>query len=366
MRTPALTINVVADIMHQHLVPCGANKPGTVRNKCAKLRTLATKLGHGADVRPMFRDVPRLLAFLESEYSNRGTLLAMLTPVISAVDCVGMRRLGVSQEHYALLSDAMKTYTDERRGKREENPEPAYLKENRTLTYASLQGAADACTDEWDRIIVGLYTCIPPRRLEYASLKFCTDAKDSVGNCVHMFGEGPPELVLRDYKTSAAYGEVRIALEDTQLTPQAGKLGKILADSYEQNPRAYVFGCEVPHCTFSGWVRRAFAKATPWKGVTVQLLRRLFATHLAGGPPLSTNDKRALARMAGHSMEQSDTYKMIDRLQEMYEASQADQQDRGRMAEELAAILQELTDVLTENAELHRLLEKKCKYCSST
>lgn len=314
------------------------NKPSTVATKLSKLQTFCTARGCMEDVRAALADPIELTNWLETRYANDSTRLNMISTLVSAI--IACPELNLKKTHKHLF-DLMCSMSKARNKAREQNETPEYLQQH-DVTYAKLQQAFDDLpvdVPELDRILIGLYTCIPPRRLEHGTLQFVRSEHEvpTEANCVIL--SNPPVLVFRDYKTSDALGEMRISLSNSELLPRAGTLGQLLLDSYLAKQRTYVFKTRQGPAPFSLRVKTVFAKWTPWKQLTVRLIRKLYATHLASSRPLSTADRDLLAKMCGHTLHQSDTYKMLDSLQKEYDDNSKIKQQAQQLLEEVETLL---------------------------
>lgn len=328
------------------------NKPGTVASKLSKLQTFCNARGCCDDVAAALADPNALMAWLEERYANESTRLNMLSTLVSVIATCRDLELGAAS--YDHLYECMCNMSKARSNKRELNETPAYLQEHH-MTYDDLVNAFDtlpSSAPQLDKLLIALYTCIPPRRLEHGTLQYTTSVPPAseCGNYVVL--QQPVLLVFREYKTVGSLGEVTLQLEDSHLLPRAGTLGQLLQDSYDADPRRYVFGNKQWHSQFSLRVKNTFAKWTPWQQITVRLIRKLYATHLAGGRPLSTADKSALARLAGHSLMQSDTYKMLDVLQHEYDTN-------AQIKEHVQQILEDF-ESLQQNAECMQQVIETC------
>jgi integrase len=179
--------------------------------------------------------------------------------------------------------------------------------------------------------------------------------------------EEPCWFHIADYKTARAFGTYRIKLsadseharfvEDIPLLNQIIRAWKekqsdmVRTRKSYRNPRGLVLpnaAGKTDDGRFQRIIKEAIKKDTG-KTIGIRQIRRIYATHLSLGPPMSTADKEAVAFMMGHSMQQSDTYRIIDEATRQYNEAQRDRdetrEELGRSDRQLDA-LQEMVDEL--------------------
>jgi hypothetical protein len=214
---------------------------------------------------------------------------------------------------------------------------------------------------------MSLVTLLPPRRSDYAMCKWATDvpAANAPGNFI-VVPEDPDEpcwFHIADYKTSRAFGTYRIKLsadsehakfiEDIPLLNRVIRAWKEKQSDLVRTRKSYrnPHGLVLPNAagkTDDGRFQRTIKesiKRDTGKTIGIRQIRRIYATHLSLGPPMSTADKQKVAFMMGHGLEQSDTYRILEQAERQYNAAQRERdetrQDLGR-ADRQVDLLEEM------------------------
>lgn len=144
-----------------------------------------------------------------------------------------------------------------------------------------------------EKVIVAMYTFIPPCRLDYGSaLIHTTDPKPTptVGN--HVIIAAPhPRVVLNEYKTARQYGQIVNPIPDSLL--------EIIIASLRLCPRKYIFGKNATPAFASSRISRA-TKLVLDMSLSCNDLRRLYASSI-NASSLSNAEHADFARRMGHS-----------------------------------------------------------------
>lgn len=329
-----LSFAQLTDAMRKALAERG-NRATTIDSRMNSLKTLWKMHGYPENAVSFLSDLPGLIKRLEDKYSNQKTIRNYLYTCLMAIDVLTHDALGISDEDYEKLQNRLRELDGKVSEERAENPEPAYLAENRQLTWAALQ---DIKAPGLDGLLIALYTFVPPRRLDPHSLKYSDGRSD--GNYYDLKKRS---LVYSEYKTSHAYGRIEIPL-DHPLLPRGPELAGLLQADYERNPRAFIFDNE-GQAKFGIRITKTFARYSEWTGVTTRLLRRLYSTHLSMGPPMSDGNRQLLALWMGHSLSMNHSYAILDRVADEYKSM-----------EELQKAYSELLDAYNELYIEHQIL----------
>jgi hypothetical protein len=103
------------------------------------------------------------------------------------------------------------------------------------MSWHDIVHIASQVTDIWDKLLVSMYTLIPPARNDYYALEICemNQKVPDNSNYILLLDESHIELVLHQYKTRKTYGMYRKQL------PQ--ELVDIIYTSLKEHPRKWVF-----------------------------------------------------------------------------------------------------------------------------
>jgi integrase len=168
------------------------------------------------------------------------------------------------------------------------NAELAKQKEDGLLTQREAQSfmawseilrMASQVTDTWDKLLVSMYTLIPPARNDYCALAITYDEAilPKTGNYMIVRGDSSIEMVLRHYKTCKTYGVYK------KLLPPC--LVDIITTSLHQHPRPWLFpnrrhyDMPMTKNNMINWMKKRFLHIFN-KAVTINTLRHSFITSI--------------------------------------------------------------------------------------
>jgi hypothetical protein len=187
---------------------------------------------------------------------------------------------------------------------------------NKTLTWAEVLTVKDKIqpkedTTSWteiqDWVIYNLYTLLPPLRADYSPMMvFDKKPKDDKGNYM-ILRKTKPVIVLNEYKTSATFGRVEIAI--------SSELMEVLKVWRTFNPSEWLLlkddGQPMTSDGLSQRVIRIFEKHAG-KSTGISMLRHAYITMKRSGKELSLLEKEALSRQMLHSTITNELYRRID------------------------------------------------------
>jgi len=154
------------------------------------------------------------------------------------------------------------------------------------------------------KLIYGLYTLIPPRRLEYNKmvLSAISEKRNNETNYIILRNKEPIKFIFNDYKTSKSYGTVEIVIPE--------KFRPIIRDYLKKNKkkRGDKF-LDLNTNQFIKLIKETF-KEIYGEEITVRWLRISYATYI-DSLNLSNNEKQELAVKMGHNREQSSKYRKL-------------------------------------------------------
>jgi hypothetical protein len=158
-----------------------------------------------------------------------------------------------------------------------------------------------------DYLILCLYSYEPPERLDYAPMRFVSEAPaDSIENfCV--MKDDKATFILNAYKTAKKYG--------TMTYDASPELFAVLKQWRKMNPTEWflVKGKEKRSMTSQELglaIKDIFTRLTG-TGATLNILRHSYRTHLHEGEP-SLEEQKEIARRMGHSVLMGQRYRRID------------------------------------------------------
>lgn len=157
-----------------------------------------------------------------------------------------------------------------------------------------------------EKVIVAMYTFIPPCRLDYGSALVHTHepagANISTGNHV-VIGGSNPRVVLNEYKTSRQYGQI--------VNPIPIELLRIIVASLRLRPRKYIFGSK-PVANFQSSRISNASNALLGVRLSCNDYRRIYASSIDASS-LTNEEHAQFARQMGHSAMTSFTkYRRVD------------------------------------------------------
>ena len=166
-------------------------------------------------------------------------------------------------------------------------------------------------TNAHDAALVGIYTLIPPRRLDFRIMKITSsdDGLDDEYNYLLLNDKGVPKsFIFYNYKTFSKFGKQTINIPKKLAT----KLKDYILDADLVNNN-FLFGKtpDIPYISFSNVVSKVFKKYTN-KSISVNLLRHSYITWFLAKPNLSIADRKNISRLMSHSLTTQGTYNRID------------------------------------------------------
>jgi len=358
-----ITLNDVEQAFRK-LVQQGVNTESTLKKKIAVIRSLTRHwLRHkniGLD-RLATYDLKQMLGsaeFLEwlpQVYPNQSTRATTLGAIVSLLDVLGSRTVGVNAVGYDAIWNSMQQEAAARDRQRDQNePRDFDVDISWDRIVAAEKQLRDTEFASEQHLVLALYVLLPPRRGDYFDCRYVTrePAADGKNYIVVPENEDDPcWVILGSYKTVRAYGRYLVKLSpDSQYAKYMTDINVLNETIREYAKEKTLRSNDLFFPDRNGNANSArfhsVLKAALFKTTGVHLgirnLRRMYVTHINAGPPLSTADRKNIAYMCGHSLSTADTYRQLDQLQEAYEA-------RGDNTEAYDTVLndsQRLVDVL--------------------
>lgn len=155
-----------------------------------------------------------------------------------------------------------------------------------------------------DKMIYGLYTLLPPRRLEYCNMHVISknSKRDNTKNYLIIYKGSPYQFVFNDYKTNKTYKE--------QIIDIPAELSVIIKNYLLANKiKSGMKFIDLNINEFSKLIKKVFNKIYN-KNITLNWLRKSYATYI-NSLNISNNDRTRLSEMMGHSSNQNQKYRKI-------------------------------------------------------
>lgn len=157
-----------------------------------------------------------------------------------------------------------------------------------------------------ERLLISIYTLIPPVRADYFALQIIHDDQEPTQPNYLRIRHGQIETVLRDFKTSKTYHEIRNTLPDP--------LAQEIHASLLACPRTFLFtnAHGKPHTrnSFTLWTRRVLTRILQ-TDFTLVFFRHAFATHYVTHHNPTDHDISEVSKKMGHSSEMFRAYRWV-------------------------------------------------------
>lgn len=179
-------------------------------------------------------------------------------------------------------------------------------KEHKSLEWPKVLEAvekinADEHISDEIKLLVALYTEIPPVRNDYMSLRICRRSpREDVGNYI-VLNDTVGKIIINEHKTAKEYGALKIKLP-------ARLRARMLAYIKENDSQTHLFNVSGP--SISRWLGDAFFKHSGQR-VTINTLRHSYISEFRKGDK-TLLEKRDLARAMGHGLGLQELYREVD------------------------------------------------------
>jgi hypothetical protein len=237
------------------------------------------------------QETKKVMAFIDENYVNQSSKLTMYKNILGVVSRLpGYLRYWMiyGKKHKAEKATLQTTVDENKLNPREEKN---YIPWDDIMKI----GFTD---DKKNNIVYGLYTLLPPRRLEYGTLTLTDEKKpDKSKNWLTINKRGVSYIYLNKYKTADTYGQYKISLYQNKglkriineyVKEQEFKAGDTLFSATEQEPG-----------NFGRLIKRVFTVGNRSPGVN--LLRHSYISYM-NSKTLSVAQKKELAKQMGHSV----------------------------------------------------------------
>jgi hypothetical protein len=158
-----------------------------------------------------------------------------------------------------------------------------------------------------EKLIFGLYTLLPPRRLEYTGVVLITEGikykMRNDTNYLVMKKTQPDRFVWNNYKTSNTFGRVEVQVPK--------ELATLLLTYIKENKiKTHQAILDYKKANFVRIVTNIFNKVYEDANITVRWIRISYATYL-NNLNISNNERQKIAISMGHGVVQSSKYRKV-------------------------------------------------------
>lgn len=243
--------------------------------------------------------------YMKTKYPNKTTLKVYLIPFVVLFGYLSLEKYFKKKYEYFnqiivdLNTDYEKIRDDNAVDEKDKN------KIITDYTKESIIANIDKLETSIEKVIYGIYTMIPPRRLEYVDMFITTNTKklDDDKNYLVLTKKFPTNFVFGNYKTKNAYNTQNIAIPPS--------LGKIIYDYIKSNKlKSGDRFLNMNHNQFIKITKKVFKNVYDIDGITNRWLRISYATHI-DSLNISNNEKKNIIEQMAHSVSQSSKYRKL-------------------------------------------------------
>lgn len=241
---------------------------------------------------------------MEKRYLNKTSLKVYLIPYTVLMSFLSKEKYFYNK--YEFLSKYIINLNKEYEQERDNNIVDDKDKDKIITDYdeESLYGNLDKLGTPLKKVIYGIYTLVPPRRLEYNKmvLSAISEKRNNETNYLVLRNKEPIKFIFNDYKTAKSYGTVESIIPE--------RLRPIIRDYLKKNKkkRGDKF-LDLNDNNFIKLVKETFNEIYGQE-ITVRWLRISYATYI-DSLNLSNNEKQELAIKMGHNRDQSSRYRKL-------------------------------------------------------
>jgi hypothetical protein len=180
---------------------------------------------------------------------------------------------------------------------------PTELQKDKAISWSRVLEVRDSLELGSTKILLGIYTYIPPVRADYHACKLVDSSYNSTGDENYIIMDGDKwKLVLQNYKTKNSYGKQVLDVPD--------ELYKLMKEYLKDTPRKYLFTNEhdepFTRKTFSTWAKRRLEVAFK-APMTLTSIRHVFVCGLDFN--VSVRELNEIGRGMGHSVSTQREYR---------------------------------------------------------
>tara|TARA_R110001592_G_scaffold178365_1_gene419125 strand:+ start:269 stop:1330 length:1062 start_codon:yes stop_codon:yes gene_type:complete len=245
---------------------------------------------------------------MKEKYPNENSLKVYLTPYTKMLSILSKLDEGFKKKHefYSkYIMDLHQKYEYER-DNNEVSDEDAN-KIIRDFSTETIMSHLEKLDTNEEKLIFGLYTLLPPRRLEYCNVVLITEGikykMRNDTNYLVMKKTQPDRFVWNNYKTSNTFGRVEVQVPK--------ELATLLLTYIKENKiKTHQAILDYKKANFVRIVTNIFNKVYEDANITVRWIRISYATYL-NNLNISNNERQKIAIQMGHGVVQSSKYRKV-------------------------------------------------------
>ena len=217
---------------------------------------------------------------------------------------------GMKQKHPDLYKKWVDIHKQVRQpiNEKYQSNKPSERQEKAYISFEEIEAKRDKLRKGSNvKLLLSMYTMIPPVRSDYDKVAIYKDPKYinlSINN--YLILNKIPYLVIREYKTSNTYGDIKINLPKNLVNE--------IRASLKKNPRQFLFvqkngePYDKPN-TFNRWANRTLKKILDNNNFSLKMLRNIFVTRRDLKLEEKSGLERAeIAKIMGHSVGTQQNY----------------------------------------------------------
>lgn len=249
-------------------------------------------------------NITSFITIMEKKYLNKTSLKVNLIPFTTLLGYLSAN--SNFKKKYDFFNNYIITLNNNYEKERDDNFISEEDKKKIITDYSdnTLLENIEKLDNIFEKMIYGLYTMLPPRRLEYTNVYISAYSYkiEPDKNYLVLLKRRPHKFIFQDYKTAKTYGKVEIDIPEI-LKPY---IIDYLRDRRKKNKHLFI------DLDGSGLIKKIKKTFNKIYGVdmTVRWLRISYATYL-NTLQITNNEKNKLAIECGHSLEQSGKYKKL-------------------------------------------------------
>jgi len=237
------------------------------------------------------------------------TYIQFVTVMISLI----MHHIAIQEAYPELMSTwkRMKNDIAEDVIEKIDSNTPTKKQRSALFTFEQLEELRDSLPSGSDeRLLISLYTMIPPVRADFSNTHIYFNADDAKGRAPEdnyiVMDVDRPEIVLKKYKTKNVYGDIII--------PIPNALYAEITMSLNAKPREYLFTDHLgnPYSkkqTWNIWANRTLKKVTKNDNFSITMFRHIYLSRSDLDLGNKTRKQRKeISSVMGHSLDMQDRY----------------------------------------------------------
>lgn len=243
--------------------------------------------------------------YMQEQYPNKITLKVYLIPYVVLFSYLALNKY--FKKKYRYLNEIIVNLNNDYESIRDDNVVSEKDKNKVITDYSedTIIKNINQLDNLLEKVIYGLYTLLPPRRLEYINVFLTTKSAkiDNNKNYIILTKRFPSHFIFNNYKTSKTYGSQNIIIP-----PELGKIIYNYIKFYKLKSGDKFI--DLNHNQFIKLTKNVFKKIYNIDNMTNRWLRISFATHISS-LNISNNEKNHLAMQMGHNFLQSSKYRKL-------------------------------------------------------